>query len=117
MRALISVARWPRISSSRSSIRGHMLLLRCRRGVHDASDGVHELGPSTLFARELRLARGREAVELRALVRFALVPFPFEPPALHEPVQRGVEGTRFDLEQIVGLRPDRLADAVAVLPS
>ena len=36
-------------------------------------------------------------------------------PALHEAVQRGIQGARLDLEQVVGLHADGLADAVAVL--
>src|SRR5258708_16376548 len=149
IRCLISIARWPRISSSSSSSRGApphtpaprsrgplrpaplvasrsrasplnggmRLLLGRRCRIHDPSDGGDELGPSILLARQLRLARGREAVVLRALVRLAQIPFPFKPPALHEPMQSGVQGARFDLEQILGLRTDRLADAVAVLRS
>src|SRR5262249_49255475 len=54
-------------------------------------------------------------VVLRALVRFAQAPFGLEPPALLEPVKRRIQRAGFDPEQVLGLRADRLADAVAVL--
>jgi hypothetical protein len=39
----------------------------------------------------------------------------FQPSPLLEAVQRGVKGAGLDLEQVVGLRANGLADAVAVL--
>src|SRR5262249_39244267 len=85
------------------------------RGVHDAADRVDELRPPILFARELRLARLRQLVVLRALIGFAEVPRRLEPSAIFETVERRVQGAGLDLEEAVGLRPDGLADAVAVL--
>ncbi len=114
MRSLTLRARWLRISSSSSSSPGFMLSLAARR-VHDASDRVHELRPPVLLARQLSLAGRRQPVVLGPLVRLADVPLGLEPSALLEAVERGVERTGFDLEQAVGLRADRLADAVAVL--
>ena len=82
---------------------------------HHAADGVHQLAPPRFFANELLLAFGREAIELRALVGLAHTPLGLQPSALHEALQRGIERAGFDLEQVIRLRPDRLADAVAVL--
>ena len=58
---------------------------------------------------------GGQPVVLRPLVGLADAPLGLQPPALLEAVQRGIEGAGFDLEQVVGLRADGLADAVAVL--
>ena len=55
------------------------------------------------------------SVVLRPLVGLAHVPLGLQPSALLEAVQRGIERAGFDLEQVVGLRADGLADAVAVL--
>src|SRR5262249_2681996 len=93
----------------------HLLLLARRRGVHDAADRLHELRPSIALARQLRLARRRQLVVLRALVGLADAPFGFQPAALHEAMEGGVERAGFDPEELVRLRADGLADAVAVL--
>ena len=86
-----------------------------RRRIHDAADGVHQLRPAVLLARQLRLAGRGQPVVLGALVGLADAPLGLQPAALLEPMQRRIERPGFDLEQIVGLRADRLADAVAVL--
>src|SRR5262249_47792250 len=44
----------------------------------------------------------------------AAAPLALEPAALLEPVERRVERARLDPQQVLGLSPDRLADAVAV---
>ena len=93
----------------------HGLLLARRRRVHDASDRIHELRPAILLARQLRFPGRRQLVVLRPLVGLAHAPLGLQPAALHEAVQRGVERAGFDLQQVVGLRADGLADAVAVL--
>ena len=98
-------------------VRAHTLLLVRGVRVHDPSDRVYELGPPIALAGELRFSRGCEPVVLRALIRLAHAPFGLEPSALLEPVQRGIERAGLDLEQVVGLRADRLADAVSVLRS
>src|SRR5438132_1472772 len=109
-------ARWPRISSSRSCWSAASALLPIRRGrVHHAPDRVDELRPPILLAQQLGLARRRQPVVLRPLLGLAHAPFGFQPFALLEAVQGGIEGAGFDLEQFVGLRADGLADAVAVL--
>ena len=90
-------------------------LRRGRRGVHDATDRVHELRPAILLARQLRLSRRGQPVILRALVRLADAPLGLQPPALFKTVQRRVERAGFDIKQIVGLGADGLADAVPVL--
>ena len=58
---------------------------------------------------------GGQPVVLRALVGFADAPLGFQPAALLEPMQRRIERAGLDLQQIVGLRANGLADAVAVL--
>src|SRR5262245_55809577 len=109
-------AMWPRISSSSSRSSGRTLVLVAGgHRVHDSADRVHELGPAVALARQLRLASGRELVIPRPLVGLADAPLGLQPSAFHETVQRGIEGAGLDLEEVVGLRADRLADAVAVL--
>ena len=49
------------------------------------------------FARELLLALGREAIELRALIGVGLRPFGRDPALLAQPLQRGIQRARFDL--------------------
>ena len=87
---------------------------RCLR-VHDAGDRADELRPARFFAQQLFLALRREAVELGALVGLTDAPLGLQPAALHQAMQGGIEGAGFDFQEIVGLCPDRLADAVAVL--
>ena len=53
---------------------------------------------------------GREAVELRPLVRVGLAPRPGDPPFLGEPLERGIEGAGFDLQDLERLGADGLAD-------
>src|SRR5262245_32570823 len=106
-----------RTSSSRSRSSGRiatLLFLAGRRGVHDPADRAHELGPAVLLSDQLGPADGRETVELRLLIRLAHPPLGLEPPALHESVQGGVERAGLDLEQLLGLPADGLADPVAV---
>src|SRR5688572_4656462 len=98
-----------------SLVLGTGLLFFRRGGVHDATDGVHHLRPSVTLARQLRLAHRRQAVILRSLVGLAHVPLRFQPPALLQAVQCGIEGPCFNLEQVIGLRADRLSDAVPML--
>ena len=69
----------------------------------------------SLLARQLRLAGRGQLVVLRALVGLADAPLGLQPAALLESVQRRIERAGLDLEQIVGLGADRLADAMAVL--
>src|SRR5690348_16771611 len=114
MRSLIVSARWPRSSSSSSRSSGRMVLLLARYRVHDSADRVHEARPAILFAQQLGLARGRQLVVLRALVRFADSPLGLQPAALHQAVEGGVERTGFDLEEVVRLRADRQTDSVSV---
>jgi hypothetical protein len=61
------------------------------------------------------LSGRRQPVVLRALIRLAHRPLRLQPAAFFQPVERRVERSRFDLEQIIGLRADSLADAVTVL--
>ena len=61
------------------------------------------------------LPGGGQPVVLRPLVGLADAPLGLQPAALLEAVQRRIERAGFDLEQVVGLRADGLADAVAVL--
>ena len=68
-----------------------------------------------MLARQLRLSRGGQLVILRSLVGLADAPLGFQPAAFFEAVKRRIQGAGLDLEQIVGLRADRLSDAVAVL--
>src|SRR5262249_48149953 len=51
------------------------------------------------------------------LIRLAHGPLGLQPAALLEAMQRRVERAGFDFEEVVGLRADRLADAMAVLRS
>ena len=95
-------------------IRAHRLLPACRR-IHDAADRVHELRPAILLARQLSLASGGELVILRALIGLADTPLGLQPSVFFEAVERGVERAGFDPQQVLGLRADRLADAMAVL--
>src|SRR3954465_509105 len=116
IRSRVLIARCPRISSSRSSSPGRMgLLLRRSRRVHDPSDCVDQLRPSIAFAHQLRFARSGQLVVPRPLVPFAGAPPRFEPAPFEKAMQRRIQRTGFDTEQIVGLRPDRLADPVTVL--
>ena len=64
---------------------------------------------------ELGLAGRGQLVVLRLVIGFADAPLRLQPAAFLEAVERGIERAGFDLQQIVGLRADRLADAVAVL--
>src|SRR5258705_13221391 len=98
MRSLMLIARWPRISSSRSSWPGRIALLLRWRRVHDSSDRVHEQRPAIPLAQQLRLPRRRQLVVLRALVGFAEVPLRLEPAALLEAGQRGIQGAGFARE-------------------
>ena len=59
----------------------------------------------------------RQMIEARALVGISHTPLGLQPLPVHQEVERRVERAGLDLEQIVGLRADRLADAVAVLRS
>src|SRR5262249_49375657 len=93
----------------------HALLLVRRCGTHNPSDGVDELRPPILFARQLGFARGGQAVVFRPLVGLADAPFGFEPAALFEPVQGRIQRARFDSEERVGPGANRLPDAMAVL--
>ena len=78
-------------------------------------DRVEELRPAVAFAQELRLAGRGQPVVLRLLVGFAGPPLRLQPAALLETMQGRIERAGLDLEQIVGLGADGLADAVAVL--
>ena len=78
---------------------------------------MHELRPAILFAQELSLARSRQPVILRTLVRFAHTPFGFEPPVFLQPVQGRIKRAGLHLQEIVGLRANCLSDAVPVLGS
>src|SRR6185436_17738879 len=78
----------------------HGLLLARRRGVHDSSDGVYELRPLVPFTRQLRLPGCGQPVVLRALVGFARRPGSFQPATFLEAVQRRVERSGFDLQEI-----------------
>src|SRR4029077_14113113 len=93
----------------------HWSLLARSRRIENPPDGVYELGPFVPFARQLLSSRCGEPVILRALIGLAHGPLRLHPAPFFEAVQRGVERSGFDLQQIVGLRADRLADAVAVL--
>ena len=114
IRSLMPRARWPRTSASRVVLVGPYSLLAgagfMTRPI--ASTSCDQPVPLT---RQLRFSRGRQAVVLRLLIRLAHAPLPLQPAALHETVQRRIEGAGFDLEQLVGLRADGLADAVAVV--
>ena len=79
------------------------------------SDGVHQLRPARFLAHELLLPLGREAIELGLLPGLAEAPVGLEPAPLHEAVQRRVERAGLDLQEVVGLLADHLANAVAVL--
>src|SRR5256885_6655334 len=68
--------------------------------VHHAADRLHEVGPARLFAQELFLSFGRESIELRPLVRVGLPPLRRDPPFLGEPLEGGIEGTGFDLQDL-----------------
>ena len=83
--------------------------------IHDSADHADELRPAIALARQLRLARRGQLVVLRLVIGFADAPLGLQPAALFEAMQRRIERAGFDLEQIVRLRADRLADAVAVL--
>ena len=74
---------------------------------------MDEPRPAVLLAEQLRFPRGGQPVILRALVGLAQAPFRVQPAALHETVQRGIEGTDFDSQQIVRLGADGLANTVA----
>src|SRR5688572_21716939 len=76
---------------------------------------MHELRPAILFARQLRLAGSRPTVLLRLLVGLAHPPLRLQPSVLHEAVQGGIERAGFNLEEIVGLPANGLANAMAVL--
>ena len=112
------MAMWPRISSSSSRSSGRIASpapLPAGRRVHDSSDGVHQLRPAILLARQLSLSGRRQPVILGPLVGLADAPVGLQPAALFQPMERRVEGAGFDLQEVVGLRSDGLADAVAVL--
>ena len=61
------------------------------------------------------LPAGGELVVLRLLVGLAHAPLGLQPSALHEAMQRGIEGAGLDFEQVVGLGANGLADPVAML--
>jgi hypothetical protein len=72
---------------------------------------------STMCARPILLGQhlGPSAVSwvLRPLVGLAHAP-PTSASAFHEATQRGIQGSGFDVEQVVGLRSDGLANPVPV---
>src|SRR5881396_1104516 len=90
-----------------------VLARRCR--IHDTANRINKLRPPIPLARQLGLPHHRQPVVLRPLPGLADAPLGLQPPALLEAVQGGVEGAGFDLEHVVGLRANGLADAVAVL--
>jgi hypothetical protein len=55
-----------------------------------------------------------QLVVLRLVIGFADAPLGFQPAALLEAMQRRIERAGLDLQQIVRLRADRLADAVTM---
>src|SRR5690348_13793872 len=121
-RYLVSMARWARISSSRSSSlarrrRGQRIGSRLLRGPHDAGDGADELFPVRLFFGKLAFAGGSEAVIFGAAVGFGLAPLGGEPAFFFEAVQGRVEGTVLDLQGVLGAGAEGLADAMAMLGS
>src|SRR5947209_13438003 len=92
-----------------------VLVLTCRCRIHDASNGLHELRPPIPLARQLGLSHHRQPVVFRPLFGLTYAPLGLQPPALLQAVQCGVERASFDLEHVVGLRANGLADAVAML--
>src|SRR5262245_60810395 len=105
MRSWISIARCPRISSSRSLSSGRMpvTLLFAGRGIHDPADDVDELRPAVAFGRQLRFARRCQLVVLRLVIGFADAPLGLQPAAFLEAMQRRIERAGLDLQEVVGL--------------
>jgi len=57
-------------------------------GIEDAADGRDQLRPPIALAEQLLLARGRQRVELGALIRIARPPLGFDKLLLLQPVER-----------------------------
>jgi len=84
------------------------------RGIEDAGDGVGELGPAGTLCEQMLFAGVGEAVDADALFVLGKLPVGGDHFLTLETVQGGIEGAGVDLEDVVGVGFDGLADAVAV---
>ena len=70
--------------------------------------------PIRFLAGQLLAALRRQLIELRLSPVARLAPLRFEPAALLQAVQRGIERALLDLQNFLGNLPDSLGDAVPV---
>src|SRR5215467_11462103 len=102
----VSSSRSERSSRSRSSSRDFLRRQRISTllgGPHDPRDRAGHFLPLRLFGHELLPSGGREPIVLEfAFPIFAgSLPFGRNPPLSFKPVERGVKGPVFNLQQVV----------------
>src|SRR5580765_8274110 len=90
--------------SNRSMVISHLLK------AHERGDGARETVPVSGFDLELLAAGARERIELRAAIVLARPPLGAHPAFLLELVQRRVEGSVADLEDVGGQLLESLPD-------
>jgi hypothetical protein len=83
--------------------------------IQRAGHRLDQAFPAGMFGKQLLLAGMCEAVGLGPLAILRDLPFRGDPAFAFQPVQRGVERTCIDLQDIAGISANRLADRIAML--
>src|SRR2546423_781717 len=95
----------------------HFLALSLLLRLQHARNRVRKLRPLRTLFRQLLLSCGRQLVKFCPLLVFGDSPFRFNPLLFFQAVQRRIQRTGIDLQQLARPIPDRHADPIAVLRS
>src|SRR5438128_9741372 len=120
MLSSVSICRYDLSSSARS--RSHRALRKNRRQpmcllrdwLQNASDGPNHLLPTLRMRDQLLSASGSQAVILRFTIVLRSAPEGRDPAAIFESMQRGIERSMFDLQNIFRTALDRMCDRVTM---
>src|SRR5580692_7716691 len=85
------------------------------RWIEHAGNGIGNLRPARALGFQLLYASGGQPIDSDALLVFRHFPIRGDPFLTLQPVQRWIERTGVDLQDVSRICADRLADPVAVL--
>ena len=94
--------------------KGTSCLTLLPRWAQDGRHGLHNPNPAGLFGGQLLFARYGQTVDLGALLILGNFPLRGDPSLPFQAVQRRIERSGIDPQNLAGIGPDRLTDAVTM---
>src|SRR5690242_2655187 len=88
--------------------------IRLSHRVQYSGDGFRDPLPAGSLGGQLLLAGCSQPIHFGALLILRNLPFRGNPALAFEPVERRVKRSRIDLQNVAGVRADRLAESVSV---